>query len=161
MQMLLHEHPVNAARERAGRAPVTGVWIWGGGDRRGPRRRRMPRGARHRGARAMSRAASRGARTATPRCRAAGMAALPPAAAVHSVLPPAFGADAVAALDAAWLAPAAAALVRGAITSIALVADSGGPAFQLARRQACVDASVCGTGGRLAPLRGAYGRRRR
>jgi hypothetical protein len=38
MQMLLHEHPVNAARERDGRAPVTGVWISGGG----PLPARMP-----------------------------------------------------------------------------------------------------------------------
>jgi hypothetical protein len=31
MQMLLFEHPVNRARESAGRAPVNGVWLWGGG----------------------------------------------------------------------------------------------------------------------------------
>ncbi len=31
MQMLLHEHPVNAARERAGRQQVTGIWIADGG----------------------------------------------------------------------------------------------------------------------------------
>jgi hypothetical protein len=31
MQMLLHAHPVNAAREAAGRAPVNSVWLWGGG----------------------------------------------------------------------------------------------------------------------------------
>ncbi|MCC7040901.1 MAG: hypothetical protein IT516_11395 [Burkholderiales bacterium] len=31
MQMLLHEHPVNAAREAAGRQPVTGIWIADGG----------------------------------------------------------------------------------------------------------------------------------
>jgi len=32
MQMLLFEHPVNAAREAAGRAVVNGVWLWGGGE---------------------------------------------------------------------------------------------------------------------------------
>jgi hypothetical protein len=32
MQMLLFEHPVNVAREAAGRAPVNGVWLWGGGE---------------------------------------------------------------------------------------------------------------------------------
>ena len=32
MQMLLFEHPVNAAREAGGRAPVNGVWLWGGGE---------------------------------------------------------------------------------------------------------------------------------
>ncbi|MBM3340496.1 MAG: hypothetical protein FJY56_00045 [Betaproteobacteria bacterium] len=31
MQMLLHAHPVNEAREAAGRVPVNNVWIWGGG----------------------------------------------------------------------------------------------------------------------------------
>ena len=31
MQMMLFEHPVNRARESAGRAPVNGVWLWGGG----------------------------------------------------------------------------------------------------------------------------------
>ncbi len=31
MQMLLHEHPVNQAREARGAVPVNGVWLWGGG----------------------------------------------------------------------------------------------------------------------------------
>ena len=31
MQMLLHEHPVNVAREARGRVPVTGIWISDGG----------------------------------------------------------------------------------------------------------------------------------
>jgi hypothetical protein len=31
IQMLLHEHPVNEAREAQGRPPVTGIWFWGGG----------------------------------------------------------------------------------------------------------------------------------
>jgi hypothetical protein len=29
--MLLHEHPINAARLAAGRPDVTGIWFWGGG----------------------------------------------------------------------------------------------------------------------------------
>ena len=29
--MLLHDHPVNIAREARGCLPVTGVWFWGGG----------------------------------------------------------------------------------------------------------------------------------
>ncbi len=32
VQMLLHEHPVNQRRERAGQLPVNGWWIWGFGD---------------------------------------------------------------------------------------------------------------------------------
>ncbi|HSC98716.1 MAG TPA: hypothetical protein VLI21_07425, partial [Casimicrobiaceae bacterium] len=31
IQMLLHEHPVNAAREARSEPPVTGIWFWGGG----------------------------------------------------------------------------------------------------------------------------------
>lgn len=31
VQMLLHEHPVNNAREMRGELPVTSVWFWGGG----------------------------------------------------------------------------------------------------------------------------------
>ena len=30
-QMLLHAHPVNAAREARGQWPVNGLWLWGGG----------------------------------------------------------------------------------------------------------------------------------
>jgi hypothetical protein len=31
MQMLLHAHPVNEAREAGGRTPVNSVWLWAGG----------------------------------------------------------------------------------------------------------------------------------
>jgi hypothetical protein len=31
MQMLLHAHPVNAAREARGEPPINSVWFWGGG----------------------------------------------------------------------------------------------------------------------------------
>jgi hypothetical protein len=31
IEMWLHEHPVNDARCRRGEAPVTGLWLWGGG----------------------------------------------------------------------------------------------------------------------------------
>jgi hypothetical protein len=35
-QMLLHQHPVNAAREAAGKMPVNGLWLWGGGNLQAP-----------------------------------------------------------------------------------------------------------------------------
>jgi hypothetical protein len=31
IEMLLHEHPINSAREARGEATVSGVWFWGGG----------------------------------------------------------------------------------------------------------------------------------
>lgn len=31
IQMLLHDHPVNQAREAAGKRPINGVWLWGDG----------------------------------------------------------------------------------------------------------------------------------
>jgi hypothetical protein len=32
MQMLLHAHPVNEAREAADQLPINGVWLWGAGE---------------------------------------------------------------------------------------------------------------------------------
>lgn len=31
MQMLLHGHPINRAREARGQPPINGLWLWGGG----------------------------------------------------------------------------------------------------------------------------------
>ncbi len=31
LQMLLNDHPVNAAREAAGKLPINGIWFWGAG----------------------------------------------------------------------------------------------------------------------------------
>jgi hypothetical protein len=31
LEMWLHEHPINDGRRRRGEAPVTGLWLWGGG----------------------------------------------------------------------------------------------------------------------------------
>jgi len=36
LQMLLHEHPVNQAREMRGALPVNSLWLWGGGYRPAP-----------------------------------------------------------------------------------------------------------------------------
>jgi hypothetical protein len=36
IQMLLHDHPVNDAREEQGELPINGVWFWGGGARQPP-----------------------------------------------------------------------------------------------------------------------------
>lgn len=31
-QILLHDHPVNQAREQRGQAPINSLWLWGGGE---------------------------------------------------------------------------------------------------------------------------------
>ena len=31
LQMVMHDHPVNRARERAGRLAANSLWLWGGG----------------------------------------------------------------------------------------------------------------------------------
>jgi hypothetical protein len=43
IQMLLHEHPINEARESRGAAVINGVWLWGGG-RLAPARQERLRG---------------------------------------------------------------------------------------------------------------------
>lgn len=135
MQMLLHEHAINEERERAGLAPVTGVWIWGGGrqDWADPLPDAVwiaPDGRLGDAVRGLARRAGRSA-IAPP----ASLAAVSPTTAVHAVLPPARAADEVAALDAAWLVPAADALARGTFDTITLIGDAGGPAWQWEARR--------------------------
>lgn len=42
VQMLLHDHPVNEARESRGALPVNSVWVWGGGSVHRPSTWRVP-----------------------------------------------------------------------------------------------------------------------
>jgi len=42
LQMLLHDHPVNQAREARGELPVNSLWPWGGGNQPAPCTFRMP-----------------------------------------------------------------------------------------------------------------------
>jgi hypothetical protein len=42
LQMLLHEHPVNQAREARGELPVNSLWLWGGGTKPAVSAIRMP-----------------------------------------------------------------------------------------------------------------------
>jgi DHH family len=71
MQMLLYEHPVNAAREARGRVPVTGIWIADGGRvrRRRARHGESPRQRRAHTAAAIRRAARERSRTGGVRSR--------------------------------------------------------------------------------------------
>lgn len=45
VELWLHEHPVNRERLRSGAAPVSGLWLWGGGEASGElARRHLPQG---------------------------------------------------------------------------------------------------------------------
>jgi hypothetical protein len=121
MQMLLHEHPVNARRERAGRAPVNGLWLWGGGSVSTPPAVPAltifaPAGVPGDLARGL--AAARGAAPPPPR-----FSALPLQRDVLAVLPAIASADALPALARDWLGPAVAALEAGELTELVLLAD--------------------------------------
>lgn len=132
IQMLLFAHPVNAARERAGRPAVNGLWFWGGGtlddlglvapfrahvadDRSGDLVRGL---ARHAGGETLRLPASfEAAVHAVPATR--------PAAHVVVALPPLGEARSLAWAERDWFAPAAEALARGRVASIVLATDRG------------------------------------
>jgi hypothetical protein len=127
MQMLLHEHPANSAREARGRVPVTGIWISEGGRiaEVGP----SPASAIFATPLAVGDVARGLARaTGTAGCAPpADFAALPLQDSAIVVLDPASRVNAPS-LQANWLGPAIAALERGTFTSICLLADGQGMA---------------------------------
>lgn len=130
IQMLLHTHPVNAAREARGAAAITGLWFWGGGRLRDIDRSNdatlaacagdagdLLRGyARHLGRRDDGLPSSIAPILAHASGTPSAVAALPPVA----------GDRALAALATEWIAPAIAALARRDITMLDLVADGNG-----------------------------------
>ena len=124
IQMLLHEHPVNAAREAAGRAPVTGIWLSGGGANAGLR---APVAATMFAAPGPLGDIARG--LADAQSLPANFAALPAVDHAFVVLPAVTDAPAMSTLVAAWIDPAVVALERRALSSLALVADGNGGAF--------------------------------
>jgi len=134
IQMLLHEHPVNAARETAGRAPANSVWFSGGGTRAARGQLRAPLVTRANGGIAAALAAH------------AGTPALPLADELGAILgTPPDDATLVVALDPspefadierAWAAPASRALSRGTFESVTLIGDGvGHAAVWTARRR--------------------------
>jgi hypothetical protein len=126
MQMLLHDHPVNAKREAAGRALVTAIWISGGGvarhDVKLPRRLIVapegPAGDVARGL-AMRSDSVAGRTPASLGALAANVDAL-------AVLPAATDEDSLAALARDWLDPAVAALERGDVGQLDVLIGHGG-----------------------------------
>jgi hypothetical protein len=146
-QMLLHGHPVNAAREARGALPINSLWFWGAG--------RLPRSAAPRGrsrfnsvtadeplARGLARRAGIAPRE-LPRDAAAWLAASP-ADGVHLVVldglraPLALGdAQACAAslreIDARWCAPLLDALRAGRVGMVTIHAPEAGLSFEATR----------------------------
>ena len=149
MQMLLHEDARNVARERAGQAPVTGLWIADAGSAL-----RAGAGAAAAAAAGSGAGNSCGSGSGTnvhwfaPAGRTGdvtrGLAALhnsaaptPPATLAQLpttpnavvILPQLHTATDLQAAADAWLSPALAALDRGAITELTVAADDGHDAF--------------------------------
>jgi hypothetical protein len=131
MQMLLHEHPANAARTAQGNPPVTGIWVAEGGvlarpHRDSARELRVCAAAGRAGdvARGAARAAGR-APTAPP----ADFTALPANEDALVVLPSLASASDLQRLGDTWLAPAVAALEGGALSRLTLLADTRGAAW--------------------------------
>jgi hypothetical protein len=127
IQMLLHEHPVNIAREAAGKAPANSVWLYEGGA--------LPP---HQDTRAPVRTFADGG-VAIALAQYAGQRALAVPEALESVLASAGDtARTVVALAApldlerverAWAAQAWSALVQGRLDAVTLLADDNGGAL--------------------------------
>jgi hypothetical protein len=131
IQMLLHEHPVNVERERAGRSPVNSVWLWGGGVRPAPAQTTVRTFAGGGIAVALAAHAAQPA-DPVPESLAAALAAAREAQSV--VIVPDAPAD-LRAVERAWFAPASAALARGSVASIAVVATGAGGAVSWTARR--------------------------
>lgn len=136
MQMLLHEHPLNAARERNGQSPVSGLWIADAGPAVPSSGGTVvdwfaPAGPSGDVARGLARMQARAA-------------PLPPATFAHwpatadavVILRPLRTAADLQEAAAAWLSPALAALDRGTITELTVTADADHDAFVWSPRAA-------------------------
>ena len=129
MQMLMHEHPVNAARASAGLVPATGLWLWGNGNqtRGAPRDDTGWFAATGRtGDVARGIAWWHHDSAALP---PGNLGLLPPSAAAHVMFPPVIDAVDAQGIDRAWFTPAADALARGTITELILVSDRVATAY--------------------------------
>ncbi len=121
VQMILHEHPVNVAREQRGENPVNSLWLWGGGTAPVVRNRF----AKMRGSDPLLRAAaklSRAQLTETAENFANFFTVEDEQGLVEFVLPPHHGArQSLSRLEADWIMPAWEALASGRLDEFTLV----------------------------------------
>lgn len=133
IQMLLHAHPLNAARERQGRASANSVWFHGGGTL--PPRPAPPPRIRTfaTDAAAVALAAFVGAPAgALPAGLDDALADAADAATIVAMVPPETDLDR---LETAWADPAWRALLAGRLAAVAIVADDGGAAVTWSTRR--------------------------
>lgn len=154
IQMLLHAHPVNRARERLGLPSFNGMWFWGGGTLAdvglvASFRAHAPAGRAGDVVRGLALAAG-GEAMALPGSFEAAVEAVPatrPATHVVVVLPGVGGA--LAGIERAWLAPAIEWLERGRLASVALVTGGATASTWSARRPSAIARLIAG----VAPRR--------
>jgi len=126
IQMLLHEHPVNAARERHGKAPANSVWFSEGGMRPAQSARALAVRTFADDGVALALASHVGRPAHAVPASLAPILAESDNADVTIVVPTA-DFDAV---ERAWLSPAWSALMNGRLRVVTLLADDAGAAFE-------------------------------
>ncbi|MCL2161189.1 MAG: hypothetical protein FWH56_04795 [Betaproteobacteria bacterium] len=125
IQVALHNHPLNAAREATGRRPVNSLWFWGSGTQSPPGASGAPRlavQARDPMARGLARTAGiePDAPDVESALRADTLVVLDDLASPFRHLDSARWQDALAALEQDWFAPISRALDRGVLRHFAL-----------------------------------------
>lgn len=131
IQMLLFEHPVNAARVARGSAPVCGIWFWGGGALAQPMARSGLRAFAGPGAEGnilRGIATAEGDNALSLPSRLADALGDANDGDVAVALPRVTSESALAAFVGDWLQPALAQLNRGPLQRLRLVADGHGTA---------------------------------
>lgn len=140
LEMWLHAHPLNAARVRRRQAPLTTLWLWGGGVPHGPRSTAPLRPGAHPDATCMTVFGEDP--VAAGLCTLSGARLRPPAASAHDILNsgaartaavielfrreqprPAALLDRLQHLDEMVLAPVISALSDGAVRQVTLIAN--------------------------------------
>jgi hypothetical protein len=122
MQMLLHEHPVNAAREQRGELPVNSIWLWGGGTRPPARKTSIGTWTNDETAAALARYVGAPASTLPADLDAV----IASGGSAETIVVALEQATELAVLERAWIAPAWAAMCRGMVATVTLIADGNG-----------------------------------